>query len=714
MSAIDTQYFFQWWGMFFILGIFFLPLTLRLFEKFPDKGYIFTKFIGLVIISYIVFIIGLLHLLPFTLFSLSLVCGILGIVSFLSFIRFPHLTRNLLPSIKILAIEEVLFFCSLYFWSFIRSHQSDIHGLEKFMDYGFINTILRSNYFPPTDMWFPPFPINYYYFGHFFTAIATRLSFVPSNISYNLMLATIFAFTFCGAFSIGYNLLNAFLRDKKNSFVSKITLPFAGGIITALLISLGGNLHTVYTLFKPYENENPLPFTQLPFSPLSFPNLYWYPNATRFIYNTIHEFPLYSFVVSDLHGHVLSIPIVLTIIAILLHETLTVHSLPLKKTLLLGFLLGIAYMTNAWDAMIYFLLTAIIVFTIPLSGKNIFHFYKIPSHLLNALYSLIVLFAGFLVFSLPFSYNFKPFVSGIGILCAPSFLLNIKSFGPFLFEADHCQHSLWWQLLILHGFFYFWVAVFFFKLKPLKNYIKTDVFILALISLSTFLLILPEIIYMKDIYPAHYRANTMFKLGYQAFIMLSISSGYIITRIIMSLKPKMTDILIILIGCIAIWIVSIYPYFAINSYYGDLKTQYGLDGTAYLKKQYPSDYQAINWLNSHIKNQSVILEAQGDSYTDYGRVSVNTGLPTVLGWTVHEWLWRGTYDIPAVRLPDIPTLYESTDIDLTKQLIKKYNISLIFIGDLERQKYPKLEEEKFKQLGKLIYQSVKTRIYQIN
>ena len=57
--------------------------------------------------------------------------------------------------------------------------------------------------------------------------------------------------------------------------------------------------------------ENPVPFWHLPLSIQFFPNMYWYPNATRFIHNTIHEFPLYSFVVSDLHGHVLDIPIVL-------------------------------------------------------------------------------------------------------------------------------------------------------------------------------------------------------------------------------------------------------------------------------------------------------------------------------------------------------------------------------------------------------------------
>lgn len=158
----------------------------------------------------------------------------------------------------------------------------------------------------------------------------------------------------------------------------------------------------------------------------------------------------------------------------------------------------------------------------------------------------------------------------------------------------------------------------------------------------------------------------------------------------------------------------IYPYLAINSYYGDLKTYYSLDGTLYLKTLYPTDYQSILWINKNIKGQSIILEAQGDSYTDYGRVSTNTGLPTVLGWAVHEWLWRGSYDIPSPRIEEVQKMYESEDLEDTKNLLKKYKVELVFFGDLERQKYPNLIEDKFKTLGKVIYKNGNTRIYKVD
>ena len=768
MFFSDLLIILQWWFVFLIIGCIFLPLTTRVFFNFFDKGYIFSKILGVAFISYAVFVLGILKILPFTQTSIFLALGAflaINIFIYKSSSRITSFSRT----VKIFFFEELLFLVTLIFWSFIRGFQPDIHGLEKYMDFGFINSILRSEYFPPKDMWFTPFSINYYYFGHIVTAVLTKLSFLSSSFTFNLMIATIFAFTFTCSFSIGANLffsnviLNSFQDLKRKGFRNKFGMTIGAGLLAAFLVTFAGNLHSVYTFFKPYANENPLPFWQLAFSPQTFPNSYWYPNATRFIYNTIHEFPIYSFVVSDLHGHVLDIPFVFLTIAVLLslinsntkarnskqYQILesSLSLLPIMtsfwqakriqnlfrisifefRVLLLAFLLATMYMTNAWDGIIYFLLTSIVILYLQWQRiKNI------SLDLFIGLFVyLFILGAGFFLFSLPFSLHFKPFVSGIGVLCAPEFLTKIGHFGPLLFEADHCQHSPWWQLFILYGFFYFWAIsfiVFILRERPkaesrsiLKsfssrllsnNIYPSDIFVLILIFLSTILIIIPEFIYAKDIYPAHYRANTMFKLGYQAFIMLSLSSGYIIMRII-SIFKSYWKFVYLLIGSICLLLVLMYPYFAITSYYGNLQTYYGLDGTAYLKRQYPTDYQAINWINKNIKGQPIILEAQGDSYTDYGRVATHTGLPTLLGWTVHEWLWRGTYDIPAPRIAEVKNLYETPDVSLTKQLINKYKISLIFIGDLERQKYPLLNEEKFQSLGKLIYQNNQTKIYKL-
>ena len=134
----------------------------------------------------------------------------------------------------------------------------------------------------------------------------------------------------------------------------------------------------------------------------------------------------------------------------------------------------------------------------------------------------------------------------------------------------------------------------------------------------------------------------------------------------------------------------------------------------YLKNDYPDNFVAINWINKNISGQPVILEAVGDSYTTFGQVSVSTGLPTVEGWIVHEWLWRGGYDKPKARQDDVQTIYEGSDINQLKQLIQKYNIKYIFVGSKEHEKYPNLNEANFKVVGgQIIFQSGETKIYQL-
>ncbi len=705
----------HWWAILFFIGLGFLPLSHVLFPKFFDKGYMFAKILGICILTYVFFLLGVLHVISFSNFpslGFFLLLLLIGCTLFLSTKKTYY--KHLQASWKIYLLEELLFFAAILFWSLIRGFSPDIHGLEKYMDFGFINSILRASSFPPKDMWFPPFSINYYYFGHISTALLARMSALPSFITFNLMIATIFAFCASASFSIGANMY--FLAKKKDKY--RYFLTILSGLVTSFFVTFAGNLQTIYAFFRPYSNEDPKPFWQLPFSPSTFPNSYWYPNATRFIYHTIHEFPLYSFVVSDLHGHVLDIPFVLLMLAIFLsflfekRNDTTVIALP--KLLLLGFLLACMYMTNVWDSFIYFLLT---IFLLLYKSKKEHTYFFESSRILPFAISILVVLVSFFVFTIPYSLYFKSFVSSVGVLCAPEFLTAKGKLGPFLFEPNHCQKSPLWQLFVLYGFFYFWVFVFLAQILK-RKLITVEVYISFLIGLSTLLIILPEFIYAKDIYPAHYRANTMFKLTYQSFIMLSLVCGYVIstsvTTIRSSLKKRWYLFPLFLIGICLSALVAIYPFFAIPSYYGNFTVYHSLNGISYLKNLYPNDYQAIMWLQKNIKGQPVTLEAQGDSYTDYERVSANTGLPTVLGWTVHEWLWRGTYDIPAPRIAEVQKMYESNDLLETKQLLTKYHVSFVFIGDLERQKYPTIDEEKFKQLGKLMYQNGQTKIYKLS
>ncbi len=694
----------QWYFFLLVLGLIAFPVTKKIFGSFFDVGYSFSKSVGLLVISYATLVLAMYHILPFSRGGLFFLTGLLGLVGAYLLRKQDRKTLTLPRNPLILIIfQEILFIACLFFWAAVRGQEPSVHGLEKFMDFGFMNSILRSDFFPPKDMWLAGHSINYYYFGHLTGAVLTKLSGIASNSAYNLILATLFAMGVTQTFSLCFNIIYRALGKK-------VKVSFLAGILGAFLVNIGGNLHTIYAFTTGYDGEKVVPFWKI-LSTFN-PTKYWYPNATRFIPFTIHEFPIYSYVVADLHGHVFDIPFVLLTLAFLLTVILAKKTITkstsifhgLSTTILLAFLCGMHYMTNALDGPIYLLIgMAVLLYMYGPSKRLLVH--------------VLTVGIGFLVFTFPFSSNFKPFLSGVGVNCAPDQLVAYGKIGPFLFEKGNCQMSAVWMLLVLWGFFLFHfvflVAYLFIKnrakaLKAVLEETRTDHYMLILFTIGTMLLIVPEYFYIKDIYPAHFRANTMFKLGYQAFIMMSIASTYTFFRLKQGVRQLNPVSIVYLIFFIPLFvIVAIYPTFAVNSYYGTVQKKPELNGTTWLRTTLPAYEGIITYLNKNVQGQPTILEAQGDSYTDFDVVSAYTGLPTVAGWWVHEWLWRGSSDVIGKLIPDIQGIYEhaGTDISTLRSLIKKYEIKYIIIGPNERSKYTKLNESALQELGDIVYSS---------
>lgn len=685
-----------WWSTIFGLSFLSFPLIFTLFSKFWDKGYIFSKTLSLVLITYLILILGVFKILPFNFVGLSILIFLFILFDILFLIykkRYLYFFKTLKSNYKLFLIEELIFILILIFWSYIRGFAPNIEGLEKYMDWGFVNSSLRSKYLPPQDMWFSGEIINYYYFGHLIFALITKISQISSSITYNLSIATVCALTFVSTFSLSSNLVYLSLKKKSyNKFV-------VAGFISALLLTFGGNFHTIFKISKLNYTQNDKTVVLSKSAINKAINSYWYPDATRFIGHdpdindkTIHEFPIYSFVVADLHGHMNDIFVVIFFLAFLLVSFIqTKKEFNWLHIIFSGFILSICYMTNAWDFAIYGLLLAI--FTI------FINWYRFGSDsFIKTIFSgsLIILF--WYLFSLPFSLNFTPMMEGIKI-------------------SD--GHSPFYQLFVLYGGF--WLICFPFAIKIVQKFFQrfkfstSDLFVISLIIIATLLIIIPEIIYIKDIYIyEHRRANTMFKLVYQSFMLYSLVSGYLLVRLPQLLKSKFLIGLYKISFALVFIIHMIYPYFAIKSYYGELRLYHGLDGLTYLKDLYPDNYQAILWINKNIIGQPVMLEAVGDSYTTFNQVSSATGLPTIQGWVVHEWLWRGGYDAPAARQTDVEKIYTSKDIEETKNLINKYQVKYIFVGDKEYEKYSEINSEKFKDIGaQIVFQSGKTFIYQL-
>lgn len=687
MPASDFFAVLRWALVLVGLGILTFPISSRWFSRFGDQGWAFAKILGLGFLSYWIFLAGSLNLAAFDSFAVWVGLTLVGSASYVLWKSDAGRLRVFLRRRwRWIVFEEALFFLGLLFWSWVRGHQPEINGLEKFMDFGFVNSILKSSRFPPADLWLSGMSINYYYFGHLTTAVMTKLSGLAPSVAYNLMIATLFALTLSCGFSLGSGVFRGLLRGIP--IRQQRRLSVLSGFISALVLVFAGNLHTIVSLMTKGADT------------------YWYPDATRYIPYTIHEFPHYSFVVADLHGHVNNIPYVLLTLATVLNLLFTQgrsFSLQFSSRLLLrlaglGWLVGILYMTNALDAPIYLLVIGVLLLTAA-------HQRPFLGNLWKAARAFLVITVAGLVLTLPFHLAFRPFTAGVGLVEARSDLTSLL--------------VLWGFFLLIGGVF-----VFLSLLGRLRGSLprldrRMSRSLMVLMAVSLLLVLVPEVIYFKDIYIREYhRANTMFKLVYQSFLMMSLLSGPVLGAAgVFFLKARGGARFVLLFAlavCLAGFVsVLTYPYFSVRGFYNRLQNYQGLDGLAWLERRYPDDSVAIRWLQSTVVGQPVIAEAVGESYTDYARVSTNTGLPTILGWRVHEWLWRGSFDEPARRTEDVARLYTTASITEACAIIERYGVSYIFVGTLERQQYRQLTESTFRRIGDAVYALGNTRIYRV-
>jgi len=231
-----------------------------------------------------------------------------------------------------------------------------------------------------------------------------------------------------------------------------------------------------------------------------------------------------------------------------------------------------------------------------------------------------------------------------------------------------------------------------------------ELFILTIGLCAAGLVLMPEIIYVVDIYGGHKRANTMFKFTYQAFIMFGLMMGYVITKFILLAKNGKQIICGVLTGFLLLGTVG-YLGKSVDSWFGNIKDKnrfQGLDAAAFVDNENMYDSEAVDWINENIEGRPVMLEAHGNSYTYANRISVLTGLPTILGWHTHEWLWKDDYNWVEARKADVEKIYTSTDVNEVRELLETYEVSYIYVGDQEHEAYA-VNDALLQMLGEIVF-----------
>ena len=695
----DVWTFWTWWLLALLMGLVAMPVTGRLFAGFADKGWLFSKVLAIGVTGFLTWFLVAIEIVPFTTITCVGGCVFCALLCFLAFWRQTKKGIEVFPVGEVLLVvkEEILFFAVFLLWTYLAGFHPQAYGTEKFMDYGFMEAMMRSTTLPARDLWYSEGTINYYYGGQYFAVFLTKLSGSRVELTYNLMRTFVAGLAFILPFSLVYQMISDRFFGKLPA--KKRWIPGVAGITAGTAVSLAGNMHyVVYRWVLPLISK---------LQGVETTENYWFPDATRYIGfdpdvpdKTIHEFPCYSFVLGDLHAHVVNIMFVLLVLGILYawmqwmwkiksreEEEQKINwkrELLMPHILVVSVLLGMFQWTNFWDFVIYFVVAGgVVLFT------NAVRFGMRPGRVLGVTLAqgAEVLAVSYAVI-LPFTLKFETMIQGVALAQ---------------------NHSLPYQLLILWGLPVLVILLFFVSLflERKKRVTRPDLFGVILGLCAMGLVLIPELVYVRDIYEnGNARANTMFKLTYQAYIMFGIAMGYMIFRLFTVTKQK---ILKVLAGICLFFLTWTVGYFGncVSSWFGnvwDVSAYQGLDATTYLETDFSADAPAIRWLKENIEGAPVVLEANGDSYSGFERVSASTGLPTVLGWYVHEWLWRNDVADLNQKSADIETIYTSGDASLVQKLMKQYEVEYVFVGSKEREKYAeRLNHETLQSLGKVVY-----------
>ena len=717
----DVWTFWTWYLLALVLGAAFMPLTGRMFRRFEDKGWIFSKVTAIAVTGFVTWFLVAVKVLKFTTITCVAVTVACVLCSILLYQKEQKAGFECIPfeHMKLVYVEEMLFFAFFLLWTYLAGFHPAAYGTEKFMDYGFMEAMMRSKTLPATDLWYSGGKINYYYGGQYFAVFLTKLSGTRVELTYNLMRTFVAGFAFIMPFSLVHQMVRDRLGRKNTGWKKK--MPSVTGFLAGIAVSVAGNMHyVIYGCVIPWIQK----------AKGEEVGHYWFPDATRYIgFNpdvddkTIHEFPCYSFVLGDLHAHVVDIMFVLLILALLYAWMKKVRTTKLifenmekkefwKKQLLMpqllaaAALLGMFHWTNFWDFVIYYTVTCGVILIMNIIGQE----GKIKWILAVTAAQAAEIMAIATIIILPFTLQFDTsnMVQGVAL-------------------AQH--HSLPHQLLVLWGLpailtLLFIISLLVEKLRGteqkslyrlLKSVTLPDLFAVIMGLCAIGLVLIPELVYVRDIYEnGNARANTMFKLTYQAYIMFGMTMLYAIFRLLIIGKNRILKAVSVIGLILFVWTCGYFGNSA-HSWFGEVwkPSQYkGLNATAFLETDFSEDVGGIRWLKEHIEDSPVVLEANGDSYSEYERVSAMTGLPTVMGWYVHEWLWRGNLADINARIADIESIYTSTDETQVRKLLEQYDVSYVFVGSCERKKYgEKLNNDILKKLGEVVYQDEEWQTY---
>ncbi len=354
----------RWWAALTLLGLAALPLVYTLLRRLPDRGYAFVRPAGLLLVAWVYWLAGTLGFAGNDGGGVILALLVVGALSWLAWRRRPPGDPSPVEWLRenraAVITTELVFLAVFALWVWVRAQNPAISATEKPMELAFLNGVGRSPAFPPLDPWLSGFAISYYYFGYVMVSLLGRLAFVAEPVAFNLAIAWLVAGTATGAFGIVVNLVSLRqntryeIRDTNeeralhSSFVIRRSSLLLG-LLAALAIPIAGNLQIGLELLHGNGIGSDALWAWLDVRDVSGPaatadppryetTSWWWWRSSRVIHEyhlsgraeeglePIVEAPSFSFILGDLHPHVLALPFAFLSMAVALAWLLEIRN----------------------------------------------------------------------------------------------------------------------------------------------------------------------------------------------------------------------------------------------------------------------------------------------------------------------------------------------------------------------------------------------------
>lgn len=471
-------YLFVWWVTLLLVGFAAFPIAFRFFPGLPDRGYASVKPLGLLLIAYPFWLLTSFGFIDNTFGAILLICILVAAGSWgMAWWQreLGSLFRWAKIHLRYMIVVEIVFLIAFLAFAYYRSFNPEITATEKPMEFMFLNSILRSAHFPPHDSWLSGYAISYYYFGYIIVALLTKITSVPSNFSFNLGLTMVYALSATGAFGLGYDLVRFHIGklDDRDRGRPGWSAYFFGGLAIVLLLVVGNleapfeSLHNV-GFAAPDFYENTLGINGLANAPVSGSLVptdnWWWWRASRVVSDkspidgthieVIDEFPSFSFLLGDLHPHVLALPFDLLALAIAFHilarpkRSSTSLSDEIRtwftpSMLLIAIIVGALGMLNTWDLVTYgFEIIAAQAIALARDAEG-----WTRNVLIKAASFGLLLFSSAYFLFIPFYLGLSSQVQGImiSVFFKTSLLQYLIMFGLFIFVLTGFVLALLWD-----------------------------------------------------------------------------------------------------------------------------------------------------------------------------------------------------------------------------------------------------------------------------